>query len=65
MENKRKKAMVDELQRKGFDSDPVRRWKKAQQQEQVRGRDGRTVFQGCQAGDAMFRGRGGRGGGRA
>ena len=30
VENKKKKIMVDELQRKGFDSDPVKKWKKGQ-----------------------------------
>jgi len=30
VENKRKKAMIDELQRKNYDSDPVRKWKRAQ-----------------------------------
>ncbi len=40
VENKRKKAMIDELQRKGFDSDPVKRWKKAQLREEEEGGDG-------------------------
>ena len=30
VENKKKKVMVEELQRKGFDSDPVKKWRKAQ-----------------------------------
>jgi len=33
IENKKKKAMIDELQRKGYDSDPIKAWKKAQQEE--------------------------------
>lgn len=33
VENKKKKDMVDELQRKGYDSDPVRAWKKIQDRE--------------------------------
>ena len=31
VENKKKKAMIEELQRKGFDSDPVKKWKSAQE----------------------------------
>lgn len=30
VENKKRKAMIDELHRKGFDSDPVKKWKIAQ-----------------------------------
>ena len=30
VENKKKKIMVEELQRRGFDSDPVKKWKKGQ-----------------------------------
>ena len=30
VENKKKKVMVEELQRRGFDSDPVKKWKKGQ-----------------------------------
>ena len=30
IENKKKKDMIAELQRKGFDSDPVKAWKKIQ-----------------------------------
>jgi len=35
VENKRKKAMIDELQRKGYDSDPIKKWKNAQLRAQV------------------------------
>jgi DNA topoisomerase-2 len=30
IENKKKKMMVDELQRRGYDSDPIKKWKKSQ-----------------------------------
>jgi DNA topoisomerase-2 len=33
IENKKKKMMVDELQRRGYDSDPIRKWKKSQNDE--------------------------------
>ncbi|XP_069949301.1 DNA topoisomerase 2-alpha isoform X3 [Cherax quadricarinatus] len=33
IENKKKKDMIAELQRKGYDSDPVKAWKKAQDRE--------------------------------
>lgn len=33
IENKKKKDMIAELQRKGFDSDPVKSWKKLQDLE--------------------------------
>ena len=29
IENKKKKKMIEELQKKGFDADPVKKWKKA------------------------------------
>ena len=35
VENKKKKVMIAELQRKGFDPDPVKRWKKTQEEEAV------------------------------
>jgi len=35
VENKRRKAMIDELLRKGYDSDPVKKWKNAQLHSQV------------------------------
>jgi DNA topoisomerase-2 len=33
IENKKKKMMVDELQRRDYDSDPIRKWKKSQNDE--------------------------------
>ena len=33
VENKKKKVMIAELQRKGYDPDPVKRWKKTQEEE--------------------------------
>lgn len=33
IENKKKKDMIAELQRKGFDSDPVKAWKRVQDRE--------------------------------
>lgn len=33
IENKKKKEMIAELQRKGFDSDPVKAWKRVQDRE--------------------------------
>ena len=33
VENKKKKAMIAELQRKNFDPDPVKRWKKTQEEQ--------------------------------
>lgn len=33
IENKKKKDMIAELQRKGYDSDPVKAWKKLQDME--------------------------------
>ncbi|XP_059098598.1 DNA topoisomerase 2-alpha-like [Tigriopus californicus] len=35
VENKKRKAMIDELHRKGFDSDPVKKWKIAQKLDDV------------------------------
>lgn len=35
IENKKKKAMIDELARKGYDSDPVKQWKLKQDREAV------------------------------
>merc|ERR1719486_1664843 len=32
IENKKKKMMIDELSRRGYDSDPVKAWKKTQDQ---------------------------------
>eukprot|EP00095_Tigriopus_kingsejongensis_P003419 maker-scaffold1323_size47899-snap-gene-0.11 protein:Tk03419 transcript:maker-scaffold1323_size47899-snap-gene-0.11-mRNA-1 annotation:"hypothetical protein DAPPUDRAFT_329527" len=34
VENKKRKALIEELQRKGFDSDPVKKWKNAQKMEE-------------------------------
>merc|ERR1719486_1883100 len=31
VENKKKKIMIDELSRRGYDSDPVKAWKKSQE----------------------------------
>ena len=39
VENKKKKVMVDELQRRGFDSDPVKKWKKGQDQDELDAED--------------------------
>jgi len=39
VENKKKKVMVEELQRRGFDSDPVKKWKKGQDQDEVDAED--------------------------
>ena len=30
IENKKKKVMIEELQRRGYDSDPIKAWKKSQ-----------------------------------
>lgn len=35
IENKKKKAMIDELMKKGYDSDPVKYWKQKQDREAV------------------------------
>merc|ERR1712242_386140 len=40
VENKKKKIMIDELSRRGYDSDPVKAWKKSQETHPDEGEDG-------------------------
>merc|ERR1711878_112455 len=42
-ENKKKKIMIDELSRRGYDSDPVKAWKKSQAQTDEENLDGTVM----------------------
>merc|ERR1712079_289775 len=43
VENKKKQLMIDELSRRGYDSDPVKAWKKSQSQTDEENLDGTVM----------------------
>merc|ERR1711936_352563 len=43
VENKKKQLMIDELSRRGYDSDPVKAWKKSQAQTDEENLDGTVM----------------------
>merc|ERR1719220_2075785 len=52
VENKKKQLMIDELSRRGYDSDPVKAWKKSQAQTDEENLDGTVMEASDDEGDA-------------